>query len=94
MRAQDGVTFSNISATTAAFPLQGGLYQFSAVATWNSSGTVTLQQLGPDGSTYLSVSAALSANGGVTVYLPPGQYQVAVATATVVYAGVARIPLE
>jgi hypothetical protein len=37
----------------------------------------------PDGSTYVTCLTAFSANGYATVELPPGQYQLAVASATV-----------
>jgi hypothetical protein len=73
------------------FGLDGGLYQATAVASW-SAGSATLEQLGPDGTTWLSVATALSANGGVTLYLPPGKYRWTIATATAVYVMVTRIP--
>jgi hypothetical protein len=68
-----GVAFT---ATSAAFTLRlGGLYQVSwACVTWNSA-TSTLEQLGPDGTTYLTVSTAQSANGGQSLYLAPGIYK-------------------
>lgn len=92
MRSEQAVRFSNISADTSAFELGGGLYQFAVVATWGG-GTVSLKQLGPDGSTYLSL-ADVTANGGQQLYLPPGQYKVTVTTATAVYATVVRLPVE
>jgi hypothetical protein len=90
--ATQAVKFANISATTAAFELKGGLYQVSVVATWNSTGTVTIEQLGPDGATWLTVHVAFSANGGDTIFLPPGQYRFEIATATAVYASVVTVP--
>jgi hypothetical protein len=95
MRALDGYTASNISASTAAFSLRGGKYGVSAVATWGG-GSAKLQRLGPDGSTYLSVSSTtdFTANGYGTVDLPPGDYKIVVATATAVFAQVYRIPGE
>lgn len=89
----DGKTFSNISATTAAFYLKGGKYAAAAVATF-SSGSVKLQTLGPDGSTWMSVSSGtdFSAAGFAAVDLPPGQYRFTVATATAVYASIAGVP--
>lgn len=86
----EAVKFSNISATTAPFVLKGGQYQYTVVATWGG-GSVTLEQLGPDGSTYLTAATALTANGGGTVDLPPGQYKFVIATATAVYAAIVRI---
>ena len=73
------------------FGLDGGLYQATAAATWGG-GSAALEQLGPDGSTWLSVATALSANGGVSLYLPPGQYRWTIVTATAVYTMVTRIP--
>jgi hypothetical protein len=78
--------FANISATTAAFTLDGGDYMVAAVATFGG-GSVELQGLGPDGSTYLSLPTALklTANGMIAGYCPPGQYKFVVTTATGVY---------
>ena len=91
MRAPEAVQFSNIAATTGPFVLEGGRYQVVVTATW-SAGSVTFEQLGPDGSTYLNVDASYAANGGGTYDLPPGQFRFAVTTATAVYAFVTRIP--
>lgn len=95
MRATDGVTFSNIgTGDTAGFVLDGGLYALVANAgTWDS-GSVVLDILGPDKSTYIATSASLGANGIVTVELPPGEFQLAVTTTTGVYAQVTRVPGE
>ena len=91
----DSKIFSNISATTAPFTLDGGLYMVAVVATFGG-GNVELQGLGPDGSTYLSLPTALklSANGMISGYCPPGQYKFVVTTATAVYASVAGIQLS
>ena len=95
MRALDSQKFSNISATTAAFTLQGGQYGVSAVATFGG-GSVKLQKLLADGSTYQSVSTGtdFTAAGYATVYLPYGTYKFTIATASAVYAEVARIPTD
>jgi hypothetical protein len=95
MRAKDSYTASNIAATTAAFQLQGGLYAIDTVATFGG-GSVKLQKLAGDGSTYLSVSSAtdFTAAGFASVNLPPGQYRLTIATATAVYAELSRIPGE
>lgn len=91
--ATDGNLASNISANSSAFQLRGGKYAVAAVATFGG-GSVKLQALGPDGSTYLSVASGtdFTAAGYGTVDLPPGQYRWTVATATAVYASVTRIP--
>ena len=93
MRQIDGYTASNISATTAAFTLSGGLYGVTYSATW-SSGSVTLERLSADGTTYIAVMTAFAANGYATVYLPPGTYELVVATSTAVYVNICRIPSE
>lgn len=93
MRGTDGANGSNQSATPAQFTLSGGLYQFNVVASW-ASGTVTLKTLGPDNTTWLSMTASFTANGGATLYLAPGQYQVVFSGVTAVYWSIARVPGE
>lgn len=95
MRGTESNIFQAASANTAAFTLMGGVYSVAVIATWNSTGTVTLQQLGPDGTTWMTALTAISADGiAAPVALPPGQYRLAIATATGVYATIARIPGE
>lgn len=89
----DAKKFSSIAADTTYFPLDGGRYQVAVVATWNSSGTVTFEQRGPDGSTALVLGTAFSANGVANFDVPPGQYKLVVATATAVSATVVRVPV-
>lgn len=91
-RATDGVSFSNISATTAAFTLAGGLYGIDIHATW-SGGNSGLQRLMADGTTYVAVHTAMTADGYTTAYLPAGTYKIAVTTATALYANVANIQI-
>lgn len=96
------------AGTSATFNLVlGGHYLFTAKATWGSGGTVAVQRLAPDGSTYVDILAAydasaaeqnepintLGANGALIIPLAPGAYQLTITTATAVYAEVARIPL-
>lgn len=75
----------NASATSSSVQWGGGRGVFCATATWGG-GSVTLQYLGPDGSTWLTAATALTANGLIAFELPPGQIRAAVATATAVYA--------
>lgn len=91
----DAYPFQNISATTAGFVLLGGMYSMAANATWGG-GTVKLQALSIDGSTYVDVpNASFTANGFYSpLYLPAGTYRINVATATAVYGVVANIPFE
>ena len=88
----DSQLFQNISATTAAFALYGGTYGITATATWGG-GNIQLQTLSPDGSTWIAVMSAVSANSFTILSLPPGQYQFQITTATAVYAAIARINL-
>ena len=92
--AVDAKSFSNISASTAAFYLKGGKYAVEALATFGG-GSVKFQSLGPDGSTWISVSSTTdftAAGDPAVVDISPGQYRFTIATATAVYASVAGIP--
>jgi hypothetical protein len=82
--------FSNIAANTAGFTLRGGLYGVKATATF-SAGSVTLQVLADDGSTWLTAMTAFSAAGYASAYLPAGTYRFGVTTATAVYCSVTGI---
>lgn len=95
MRAIDNIFVSNIGASNTAVLLKGGQYGVAVVATFGG-GTVKLQKLGPDASTYVSVASAtdFSAAGYATVYLPAGKYRFTIATASAVYAECIRIPGE
>ena len=88
-----GAAFTNISASTAAFPLIGGKYGVEAIATFGG-GSVKLQKLAGDASTFISVGSTtdFSAAGHATVDLEPGQYRFTIATATAVYCAVTSIP--
>ena len=74
----------NGSATGSAKQWDGGRGVFAAVATFGG-GSVRLQLLGPDGSTWIDV-ATLTAAGVTAFELPPGRIRAAVTTATAVYA--------
>lgn len=91
--ASERVAFSNISATTAGFVLTGGVYDIDCVATFGG-GNVDFQELGPDGTTWLThLAAAFTANGVKdNQSLPPGTYRFAITTATAVYCSVTRVP--
>ena len=78
--------WTNIAATTAAFQLLGGQYALAATATWGG-GSVELEFLADDGSTYIPVpNSNLTADGIAVFSAPPGTYKLAVTTATGVYA--------
>jgi hypothetical protein len=72
-RAGDGNIQLNISATSPSFQLSGGRY-YAKVA-GSSFGTVTLQALADDATTWLTAATAFSANGAVGLDLGPGTYR-------------------
>jgi hypothetical protein len=77
----------NASATGSAKLYKGGPSTFSATATFGG-GTVKLQVLLPDGSTWVDVAGGSLTAAGMTavLWLPQGQYRANIATATAVYA--------
>lgn len=83
-------TFPNIAANTAAFTLRGGSYAVSVTATFGG-GSVTLQRLAADGSTYVTCLTAFTAAGYATANLPGGTYRFTIATATAVYVDITSI---
>jgi hypothetical protein len=86
----NSASFSNLSATPAAFQLLGGTYGITVSATFGA-GSVTLNVLAGDNITWIAVLTAFAAVGYAYLSLPPGQYQLAIATATAVYAAIAPI---
>lgn len=86
----NSTSYSNISATTAAFTLPAGNYGVTVTATFGG-GSVTLQRLAADASTYVTCLTAFTAAGYANVLLPAGSYKFAVATATAVYVDIAAI---
>lgn len=74
---------SNASATGSQAIWPGGEGYFESAGTY-SGATITLQRLGPDGSTWFAVSAATThtaADGGA-FSLPPGPIRAAVSGGT------------
>lgn len=71
------VNFSNIGSTSSTFTLAGGVYSVEVVGA--TFGTVTLQKLSIDGSTYNTCGSAFAANGFQTLTLPPGTYKLTLA---------------
>jgi len=92
--AQGGLvnSFHLSGSNSAQFTLLGGYYSLAAVATW-SSGNVTVQMVGPDGSTLLNTGLTLLANGIINGPLAAGTYQITVTTATAVYASLQSVPI-
>lgn len=83
--------FQNLSVTTATFYVIGGTYGLTVSATFGG-GSVQLQILSFDKATWLNVGSAFSANGFISQALPPGQYRLAITTATAVYAALTSVP--
>jgi hypothetical protein len=91
MRSVESFSWSNISATPAAFTISGGgKFALTAHATWGG-GNIQLQRVSTDGSTFVNVGASVTADGFSTYDIPRGLYQLAVTTATGVYADLSRI---
>lgn len=67
--------------------LRGGNYGVTAKAAWGG-GSVTLQRLSPDNTTYITVMTAFTADGYQNANLPGGTYRLLVATATAIYVDV------
>lgn len=89
----DYFTLTNASVTSSAFYLRGGKYGVVASATFGG-GSITLQILAPDGTTYVTALTAFTAAGYSTVDLPPCVCKIAIATATAVYAAVSPVPIR
>ena len=77
----NGAPVNLVTLTSAQFMLGGGEYWFGAVGTFNG-GTATLQRVGPDGATPVTVTTGLTAAGGNVSHLPPGIYQVTISGST------------
>lgn len=106
MRAAESYNLQNVDAATyGPIILTGGRYQLSAHATWGG-GSLKLEQLLPDNTTYFALFgspssatpntfvASLAADGVLYFDLPPGTYELVYATGTALYASLARVPLE
>jgi len=99
---QDRILISNVAASTP-FTVMGGRYNIAVIG--STFGTVKIQKLGPDGTTYLDlfgefnnagteadlVIGTFAANGVKTFDLAPGAYQATIASATAVYVEIARV---
>lgn len=88
---QDRTILSNKAAGTYPVTLRGGSYWIETAST--GTGTIDLKKLGPDGSTYTARITQITATAGQqTISLPPGQYEVVIATFTANYVEITRIP--
>ncbi len=78
------------SSTIGPVGILGGEYALAVVDTGTPD--ATLQVLGPDGSTYISVASAIVANGVSSYFLAPGRVRVTTGTGTSLSASLSRIP--
>lgn len=74
------INLTGVTANTANFTLRGGQYGVTVTAT--VFGTITLQKLAPDGTTFITVLTAFAAAGYANVNLPSGTYRFTVAGVT------------
>lgn len=83
----------NAAVTGSRFQWPGGKGLFAVAGTF-SGATVTLNILGPDGSTMLAAAAGLTAAGSTLIELPPCVVQAGVASGTPsgLYATFSRVP--
>lgn len=82
----DAQTVSNFTGITTGFNLKGGAYEVT------TTGAVSLQQLGPDASTWLTVGTTAGAGVLQPEYLAAGQYRFT-AGASAIYACIAGVPI-
>lgn len=102
MRATEAFKLNNVAAAT--YPIKpdgagdaylfGGRYEYTYRGT--GSGTVDLQQLSPDGSTWepviTQITAATYARN--TVDIPPGRYRVVISGFTANFFTLTRVPVS
>ena len=89
----ESFSITNATATTKFTLNQGGMYALSVKV--GSSGTLVLEGLLADNTTYLQVGSgtSLTASGFVTgLNLPPGQYEFAIPAGTITAAALVRCP--
>lgn len=95
MRGTDGINLSNVAPGTTKFGLSGGRYCLDTLST--GTGTIDVKQLAGDGATYngCGVTTVSATSGFQTgIELPPGQYEIIIATFTANYISLTRIPGE
>lgn len=82
----------NANSTGDPFSFAGGKAMFRVVGTFGGT-TITLESLGPDGATYVPMSAGVSAAGQETFDLPRGIYKAVVTggTPSGLYADLIRV---
>lgn len=90
--ATERIVVSNVAAATGTpFALRGGSYWIETKST--GAGTIDLQKLGPDGTTYTARITQITATAGQqTISLPPGTYRTVISGFTANYVEIVRIP--
>ena len=73
------------AGTTPVVTGIGGKFMLQAISGGWGGGNAQLQEMGPDGSTWLNVGTAMTANGVQVLDLPPGSYRAVITTATGVW---------
>lgn len=93
MRAPESKKWTDVDATPETVIIYGGVYVLSAVATWGG-GNVVLERVISEG--VLAPTHTALTDDGITdpLYLPPGEYQLTITTATGVTADLTRVPFE
>lgn len=81
--------WANISATPSSFTLRGGAYALMVNA--GTVGTVTLQRLGNDGSSWVTAMPAVTSAGLSTANLPNGTYRLNCSGSSGLYAELVSI---
>ncbi|HVV79321.1 MAG TPA: hypothetical protein VHD59_06870 [Pseudolabrys sp.] len=92
MNVHDGKAFTGLSGNSDAFALRGGRHQFVVAANFDGGGGVGVETLAADGATWVACADPLEVNGVQILDLAPGQYRVAVNTATAVNASLVSVP--
>lgn len=94
MRAQEGFSLKNKAADTYPVTLGGGQYAWQTNST--GTGSIDLKRLGADGTTAVAVATQIVATTGwqTGLYLPPGTYQIIIASFTANYVDLQRIPTD
>lgn len=94
MRANESIApFANAAAGTVTFELHGGRYFVDYKGT--GTGTVDMKMQAGDG-TYnpCGLTQITATTGFQIIELPPGQYEIVIATFTANYCTITRIPAE
>ena len=93
MRAVDGYYLNNAAAGTYTFTLSGGMYAWATSST--GTGTIDFKLVDNAGTAH-AVATQITATAGFQtgINLPPGTYEVVIATFTANYVGITRVPGE